>query len=92
MLGCLSLVSLSTFINGRPRGKFKASRVLRKGEFLAPFPFTLVVDVLGRLVDKAKYCGVVRVLGRNNVEVSHLQFAEDTLFYLEDNLETFRIY
>ena len=45
----------------------------------------MVVDVLGRLMDKAKECNVVRgfIVGRDLVEGSHLQFADDTLLFLE---------
>ena len=34
--GCLFSVSVSIFINGRPRGKFKGSRGLRQGDPLSP--------------------------------------------------------
>ena len=53
IMGCLSTVSYSIFINERPRGKFRGSRGLRQGDPLSPSLFTLVVDVLGRLKDKA---------------------------------------
>ena len=47
----------------------------------------MVVDVLARLIDKAKECNVVWgfVVGRDRVEVSHLQFADDTLLFMEAN-------
>ena len=44
MNGCLFLVSYLVIVNGRPRGKFKGSRVLRQGDTLSTFLFTLVVD------------------------------------------------
>lgn len=44
-----------------------------------------MVDVLGRLVDKAKAMNEFRGLkvGRYKVEVSHIQYADDTLFFIE---------
>ena len=89
--GRLSSVSFSVFINGRPRGKFKGSRGLRQGDPLSPFLFTLVADVLGRLVDKAKGSDAIYgfFVGRDNVEVTHLQFADDTLLFMEPNHNVF---
>ena len=44
--GCLHSTNFSIMMNGKPRGKFKASRGVRQGEPLSPFIFTLVIDVL----------------------------------------------
>lgn len=68
-------------INGNPRGRFEASQGLRQGDPLSPFLFTLVVDV--GVVEGVK-------IGREEVCVSHLQFADDTLFLLEANNENLR--
>lgn len=70
---------------GRPRGKFKGERGLRQEDPLSPFLFNLVVDVLGRLVDKAKTMNEIRGLkvGRDKVVITHIQFADDTLFFIE---------
>lgn len=78
-------------INGNRRGRFEASQGLRQGDPLSPFSFTLVVDVLGRLMDKAVDVGVVEgvKIGREEVCVSHLH-ADDTLFLLEANNENLR--
>lgn len=48
-IGCIFLDSYY----GRPRDKFKGEKGLRQRDSLSPFLFNLVVDVLGRLVDKA---------------------------------------
>ncbi|KAL5580279.1 hypothetical protein UlMin_012721 [Ulmus minor] len=85
MRGCISLVNFSIMINGKPRGRFGASRGLRQGDPLSPFLFILVADILGRMMDKAVRIGEVKgfEVGREEVVVSHLQFADDTLFLLE---------
>ena len=49
-----------------------------QGDLLSTFLLTPVVDVLSRLVDKAKSANVV--CGGYHVELSHLQFVDDTLF------------
>lgn len=84
--GCLYLANFSIMINGRPIGKFKASRGLRQGDPLSPFLFTLVIDVLSRLLEKAQEMDVFHglVAGRDQVEVSHLQFTDDTIFLFGD--------
>ncbi|KAL5539489.1 hypothetical protein UlMin_044009 [Ulmus minor] len=66
-------------------GRFGASRGLRQGDPLSPFLFILVADILGRMMDKAVSIGEVKgfKVGREEVVVSHLQFADDTLFLLE---------
>ena len=85
--GCLSSVSFSIFVNGRPHGKFKGSKGLRQGDPLSPFLFTLVVDGLSRLMEKSRGCGLINgfEVGKDKVMVSHLQFADDTLFFLKND-------
>jgi hypothetical protein len=85
--GCLSSVNFYVIINGRPRGKFGATRGLRQGDSLSPFLFIMVVDVLSRLLERAKECSLIEGLsvGRENVEITHLQFADDTIFFLKDD-------
>ncbi|KAL5566576.1 hypothetical protein UlMin_029740 [Ulmus minor] len=64
---------------------FGASRGLRQRDPLSPFLFILVADILGRMMDKAVSIGEVKgfKVGREEVVVSHLQFADDTLFLLD---------
>ncbi|KAL5546826.1 hypothetical protein UlMin_006513 [Ulmus minor] len=72
-------------INGKPRGRFGASRGLKQGDPLSPFLFILVVDILRRMLYKAVGIGEVNgfKVRREEVVVSHLQFTDDTLFFLE---------
>ncbi|RVW64329.1 Transposon TX1 uncharacterized 149 kDa protein [Vitis vinifera] len=54
MSGCLSMVSYAVLVNGNAKGWVKASRGLRQGNPLSPFMFTLVVDVLSRMLLRAE--------------------------------------
>lgn len=44
---------------------------------------------LGRLVDRAKAANEVRGLevGRDKIEISHIQFADDTLFFVKTKFD-----
>ena len=90
--GCLASVSYSVLINGRPRGKFKGFKGLRQGDMLSPFLFTLVANGLSRLMERASEIGYVKGwrVGRDKVTVSHLQFADDTIFFLKPKRSSFK--
>ncbi|KAL5541335.1 hypothetical protein UlMin_044595 [Ulmus minor] len=60
MRGCIYSANFSIMINGKPRGRFGASRGLRQGDPLSPFLFILVADILGRMMDKAVGIGEVK--------------------------------
>ena len=83
MRGCLSTLSFAVLVNGNAKRWVKASRGLRQGDSLSPFLFTLVADVLSRMLlraDERNSLEGFRV-GRNRTRVSHLQFAYDTIFF-----------
>ncbi|XP_077231884.1 uncharacterized protein LOC143864904 [Tasmannia lanceolata] len=80
---CLSSAWFSILINGSPKGFFRSSRGLRQGDPLSPFLFVIVAEALSLLMEKGKSVGLVKGIqcGQNRVEVSHLQFADDTLLF-----------
>ena len=88
----MSSISYLVIINGRPRGKFKGFKGLRQGDPLSPFFFTLVADGLSRLMKRGTEVGFVKgwTVGRDNVPISHLQFADDTDFFLESEEVSFK--
>ncbi|RVW54428.1 Transposon TX1 uncharacterized 149 kDa protein [Vitis vinifera] len=95
MNGCLSSVSYAVLVNGSAKGWVKASRGLRQGDPLSPFLFTLVADVLSRMLLRAEERNMLEGfrVGRNRTRVSHLQFADDTIFFSntrEEDLQTLK--
>ena len=87
--GCLSSTSLAVLVNGSAKGWVKASRGLRQGDPLSPFLFTLVVDVLSRLMFRIEEKGLTEgfFVGRNKTSVSILQFANGIIFFSKTDSE-----
>lgn len=82
MIECVSTATANVLVNGSPSGEFKLERGLRQGDPLSPFLFLIVAEGLGLLVNKAIDEGLLEaaVLGREKILVSHLQYADDTIF------------
>ena len=79
-------------INGTPCGFFESSKGLRQGDPLFPLLFVLVMEALGRMLDKAVHDGYMLGFGvghleGRSLEVSHLLFADDTLIFCDADLD-----
>lgn len=64
------------------------SKEIWQGDPILPFPFLLVSEVLGALIDKILQSGLFEgfLVGKDKVHVSLLQLADDTLlFYKYDS-------
>ena len=65
---------------------------MRQGDPLSPLLLVLVMEALGRMLDKAIHDDHMSSFGVGNLEgrslaVSHLHFADDTLIFCEANLD-----
>lgn len=80
--GCVESASVSILVNGSPTEEFKMGRGLRQGDPLAPFLFLMVAEGLSGLMRQAIRLHLFQgfKVGGEEVEVSLLQFADDTLF------------
>ncbi|KAA0058104.1 LINE-1 retrotransposable element ORF2 protein [Cucumis melo var. makuwa] len=84
--GCISNVTYSIEVNGKPQGRIKANRGLRQGDPLSPFLFVIVMDYLSRLLSHLESTGAIKgVCLANDCNISHILFADDILLFVEDN-------
>ncbi|RVX05565.1 putative mitochondrial protein [Vitis vinifera] len=89
---CISTAKFSVMINGVPVGFFSNSKGLRQGDLLSPYLFVLGMEVLSNLIRRAVDGGFLsgcRIRGRGEEEmiVSHLLFADDTIIFCEARKE-----
>ncbi|GKV33852.1 hypothetical protein SLEP1_g42302 [Rubroshorea leprosula] len=89
---CLRSSMVSVLVNGSPTKQFTVSKDLRQGDPLSPFLFLIVAEGLNGLVSSAvvkeQYKGVI--VGNGAVSVSHLQFADDMIFFGEATEENIK--
>lgn len=88
---CLKSASISILVNGSPTGTFSTTRGLRQGDPLSPFLFIIAAEGFNMLMKVASslnlFSGIK--IGCNNLEITHLQYADDTIIagdYSWDNV------
>ncbi|GJY56796.1 putative RNA-directed DNA polymerase [Tanacetum coccineum] len=77
---CLKSAFASVLINGSPTKEFKVEKGLRQGDPLSPFLFIIAIEALNVALLNAcnnTFHGVK--VGKDNIHVSQLQFADDAL-------------
>ena len=92
IMTCISSVSYQVLINGEAKGHIVPSRGLRQGDPLSPFLFILCTEVLISQIKHAeaekKLSGIK--IARACPSVSHLLFADDSLFFCKAEHEECR--
>lgn len=82
-MNCVTTVSFSVLINGKPSNNFYPQRGLRQGDPLSPYLFILCAEVLSGLLTKGladgKFHGIQ--IAPTAPPISHLFFADDSLFF-----------
>lgn len=80
--GCLSSVKISVLVNGSPTKDFGMERGFRQGDPLSPFLFLIAAEAMSVMMQEASKKGLFKGcrIADTQVEVSHLQFADDSLF------------
>jgi hypothetical protein len=81
MKACIGSGSMSVLVNGSPTEEINIRRGLKQGDPLAPLLFLVVAEGLGGLLRMAVEKGLFKpfLVGRGNLPVSILQYADDTL-------------
>ena len=88
---CMSTTSFSILINGASAGFFRSARGLRQGDPLSLYLFVFGMDILSCLINKAmegnflSRCKIGGVGEEEELELSHLLYANDTLLFCKDN-------
>ena len=90
--GCIKSVSMSVLVNGSPTHEFLPQREIRQGDPLAPFMFNVVAEALSGLMRRAIAENLYKgySVGSKNVSISILQYADDTIFFLEASMVNVR--
>nr|GEX13776.1 RNA-directed DNA polymerase, eukaryota, reverse transcriptase zinc-binding domain protein [Tanacetum cinerariifolium] len=82
ILGCLKNARSSVLINGSSIVEFELFRGLRQGDPLSLFLFILAMEGLHAFTSKDEEIGLFRgtSIGRDNMKLSHLMYADDVIF------------
>ena len=93
---CVGTASASVLVNGCPTEEFTMERGLRQGDPLSPFLFLLAAEGLNVLMNVVVAVDLFRGYGvghSDEVRLTHLQFADDTIILGEKrwrNVRTLR--
>ncbi|XP_026396356.1 uncharacterized protein LOC113290990 [Papaver somniferum] len=90
--GCIKRIPLPILVNGSTCRRFVNEKGIRQGDPLSPFLFLLVYEVLTHMFEKDTLAGWIGgfTVKKYGTKVSHLQFADDILVFLDAKVEQLR--
>lgn len=89
MYVCYSLVAFSILINGFSKVFSEVLRGLRQGDLFSPYLFIMVMKALNIMIRKANDAFLSAfVVGHGDVPISHLQYAGDTMFFCDADIQS----
>ncbi|XP_071705407.1 uncharacterized protein [Rutidosis leptorrhynchoides] len=92
ILSCLKSTPILVLVNGSLTSEFKLERGVRQGDPLSPFLFILTAEGLNALTKAAVNSNlfVGSEIGSDKICVSHLPYADDTIYFVEWSSQNFR--
>ena len=87
IITCVTSASMSILLNGSPLKPFNMEKGLRQGDPLSPYLFILISEALVHLLKKAEGMNLIQAvhIGKDQVTLKHLQFADDILIFAPKN-------
>ena len=84
---CLYGFRASILVNGSPSVEFDLSNGVKQGCPLSPFLFIIAMEPLSALISKMEQADLFKGFRfpNNGLVVSHLNFADDTIFFMDSN-------
>lgn len=81
----MTSATANVLVNGSPSGEFELERGIRQGDPLFPFLFLIAAEGLNLLTLKAAREGLLKpvLIGRDKVELTHIQYADNMIFVVE---------
>ena len=91
MRGCLSSTTFAILVNGNTKGWVEVYKGLRQGDLFSLFLFTLVTDVLTKLIVRAEERGLFKgfLVGKNRTEVLIYNLRTTPSFFLKYPLKNY---
>lgn len=90
--GILETSRISVLVIGTPTKEFFSARELRQGDPLSPLLFNLVGETLSQLLQTADVKKMFKriLLPNSSVELTHLQFADDVILFIQNDTESIK--